>query len=357
MHFRGLDLNLLVALDALITEKSISRTGEKINLSQPATSGALARLRDFFKDDLLVPVGRKMVLTPLAEELGQPVRQLLMQAEAIINRSPHFSPETSQRTFRLVMPDYVATVLMSRALPEIQHRAPGIAVEVLVPSIHSDRLDRGEADLMIVPKQYLAKDHPSEPLFADEFVCVAWTGNQELRGRTISMRNYLRLGHVVVRFGEQQQVPAFEEKFMEHFQRVPPHRSGHHRLHAGSAASRGHYAYCNSPPPARATLREAVAAEDSETAYRDTASGRIDAVALDSRRRPRSPVAPPNFTRGLCRTPDQLRLFSGRLLEALIHGRHEHLGGPWAAVCAVTSVVVGGNLSRLHLLERRATRD
>ena len=63
MHrFRGLDLNLLVALDALITEKSISRTGEKIHLSQPGASGALARLRDFFKDDLLVPVGRKMVL-------------------------------------------------------------------------------------------------------------------------------------------------------------------------------------------------------------------------------------------------------------------------------------------------------
>jgi LysR family transcriptional regulator, nod-box dependent transcriptional activator len=220
MHFRGLDLNLLVALDALIAEKSISRSGEKIHLSQPGASGALARLRDFFKDDLLVPVGRKMVLTPLAEELAQPVRQLLVQAEAIIHRIPHFSPKTSQRSFRLVMSDYVATVLMSRALPEIQHQAPGISVEVLVPSNRSDRLDRGQADLMIMPKQYLSEDHPSEPLFADEFVCVAWAGNQELRGRTISMRNYLRLGHVVVRFGEEQQVPAFEEKFMEHFSKA-----------------------------------------------------------------------------------------------------------------------------------------
>ncbi len=88
MHFRGLDLNLLVALDALITERSISRTGEKIHLSQPATSGALARLREYFKDDLLVPVGRKMVLTPLAEELAEPVRQLLLQTDAIIHRNP-----------------------------------------------------------------------------------------------------------------------------------------------------------------------------------------------------------------------------------------------------------------------------
>ena len=217
MHFRGLDLNLLVALDALIAERSISRTGEKIHLSQPAASGALARLREFFKDDLLVPVGRKMVLTPLAEELAQPVRQLLAQAESIIHRSPNFCAETSQRIFRLVMSDYVATILMSRVLPEIQRRAPGITVEVLVPSNRSDRLERGEADLMIMPKQYLSENHPSEPLFSDDFVCVAWSGNRELGGRSMSMRNYLRLGHVVVRFGEQQQVPAFEEKFMEHF--------------------------------------------------------------------------------------------------------------------------------------------
>ncbi len=217
MHFRGLDLNLLVVLDALITERSISRTGERIYLSQPATSGALARLREFFKDDLLVPVGRKMVLTPLAEELAQPVRQILLQAEAVIHRRPGFAPESSHRTFRLVMSDYVATVLMSRALPEIERQAPGIAIEVLVPSNRSDRLERGEVDLMIMPRQYLSEAHPSEPLFEDEFVCIAWAGNPELRGRSLSMRNYLRLGHVVVRFGEQQEVPAFEEKFMEHF--------------------------------------------------------------------------------------------------------------------------------------------
>jgi DNA-binding transcriptional LysR family regulator len=140
-----------------------------------------------------------------------------MQAEGVIHRSPAFSAKTSRRTFRLVMSDYVATVLMSRALPMIQQKAPGICVEVMVPSDRIDLLDRGEADLMIMPKQYLSDQHPSEPLFEDDFVCVAWAGNQELRGRSISMRDYLRLGHVVARFGEQQQVPAFEEKFMEHF--------------------------------------------------------------------------------------------------------------------------------------------
>ncbi len=217
MHFRGLDLNLLVALDALITERSISRTGEKIHLSQPATSGALARLREYFKDDLLVPVGRKMVLTPLAEELAEPVRQLLLQIDAIIHRNPAFSPATSDRAFRLVMSDYVAATLMSHALPEIERQAPRIKVQVLVPGTRTDWVERGEADLMVMPRQYLSANHPSEPLFEDDFVCIAWTGNTAIRGRSISLRDYLRLGHVVVRFGEQQEVPAFEEKFMEHF--------------------------------------------------------------------------------------------------------------------------------------------
>lgn len=70
----------LVVLDALFAEKNVTHAGERIHLSQSATSGALSRFREYFKDDLLVPVGRKMVLTPLAEELAQPVRELLQQA-------------------------------------------------------------------------------------------------------------------------------------------------------------------------------------------------------------------------------------------------------------------------------------
>ncbi len=68
MHYKGLDLNLLVVLDTLLAERNITRTGERIHLSQSATSGALARLREFFDDPLLAPVGNKMVPTPLAED-------------------------------------------------------------------------------------------------------------------------------------------------------------------------------------------------------------------------------------------------------------------------------------------------
>ena len=139
MDFGGLDLNLLVALDALFAEKSVSRAGERLHLSQSATSGALARLREAFHDPLLVQVGRRMTLTPLAEGLVEPVRDFLMQAEAILNNSPAFDPLNSTRKFRLLMSDYAQTVVMTEALPRLQNLAPGVTIEI-VPIVgdHAD---------------------------------------------------------------------------------------------------------------------------------------------------------------------------------------------------------------------------
>jgi DNA-binding transcriptional LysR family regulator len=217
MDFGGLDLNLLVALDALFAEKNVSRAGERLHLSQSATSGALARLREAFHDPLLVQVGRTMTLTPLAEGLVEPVREFLLHAEAIVNNSPHFDPAHSTRRFRLLMSDYVETVVMTEALPRLQELAPGVTMEFM-PNIEggTQALERGEIDLTITPSRYLSPAHPSERLFEDEFTCLAWSGNTKV-GRQISLETYLSLGHVVVRFGKQHQLPSFDEWFVEHF--------------------------------------------------------------------------------------------------------------------------------------------
>ncbi len=217
MHFKGFDLNLLVVLDALFVEKNITRTGERIHLSQSATSGALARLREFFSDELLVQVGnKKMALTPLAEELAQPVREALLQAEQILHRVPVFNPKTSTRNFRLMMSDYVAIVLISNALPQIQDVAPGVTFELLSNAEHPvECLERGEVDLLIMPPQYISRLHPSEELFDDSYVCLVWSGNPEL-GDTISLDEYKRVGHVGVRLGHLQ-LPVFDEWFLERF--------------------------------------------------------------------------------------------------------------------------------------------
>lgn len=215
MDFIGLDLNLLVAMDALFAERSVSRAGERIHLSQSATSGALARLRAAFRDPLLVQVGRMMTLTPLAESLVEPVREFLLQAESILHSSPLFDPATSVRKFRLMMSDYVETVVMTAALPRIQELAPGVTFEIF-SNDGPLALERGDIDLFISPEKYLAAQHPSEHLFDDDYVCVVWAGNPAVTGH-LSLEQYLRLGHVLVKYGKQRQVPFFDEWFSEHF--------------------------------------------------------------------------------------------------------------------------------------------
>jgi LysR family nod box-dependent transcriptional activator len=216
MDFAGLDLNLLVAMDALFAEMSVSRAGERLHLSQSATSGALARLRDVFHDPLLVQVGRKLTLTPLAEGLVQPVRQFLLQAEAILHTNPEFDPATSNRKFRVMMSDYVETVVMTELLPRMEKLAPGVGVHLISNIEGLEELERGEIDLAITPTKYLSAEHPAEPLFDDEFTCVVWSGNKKV-SRTISRDAFLNLGHVVVRFGRHQQIPTFDELFIEQF--------------------------------------------------------------------------------------------------------------------------------------------
>ncbi|MBN9461616.1 MAG: LysR family transcriptional regulator [Burkholderiales bacterium] len=219
MHFNGLDLNLLVALDVLLTERNITLASRRLHLSQSAASGALARLRDYFGDELLTQVGRRMVLTPLGESLAAPVRDILLRVETTVQTRPQFDPASARHHFKLLMSDYVATVLMTRAIPRLQRAAPGVTLEMLP---YSDRqweaLERGEVDFLIMPTQYLQADHPAEPLFEDSYTCIAWSGNDRV-GESITLEQYLASGHVTVRFGPQR-LPAYDEWFFARYGHV-----------------------------------------------------------------------------------------------------------------------------------------
>jgi len=205
MRFNRLDLNLLVVLDALLGEQNITRAGEKVYLSQPATSGALARLREFFGDDLLVQVGRKMVLTPLGESLVKPVRSILLQVQATIERRPEFDPAQSDRKFIFVMSDYTATVLMPNVVRAASQVAPGVSFELLAPTdAPIEELDHGNADFILLPRNFLSTQHPSCPVFEEDFVCVCCRDNP-LVGEALSLEQYLAMGHVMVRFGTRRQ--------------------------------------------------------------------------------------------------------------------------------------------------------
>jgi len=201
MNLHLFDLNLLVALDALLHECNVTQAGNRLNLSQPAMSGALARLRSHFQDELLVSVGRRMVRTPLGDELVQPVREILLQVRGTLEARSGFDPATSTRHLTIAASDYVVAILLADALRRVRCEAPLMTFDLrpLGPRA-SEALDNAELDFLIAP----AGDyevHASEVLFEDTFTCVAWSGNSAV-GATISPDEYLNLGHVVVNVGQ-----------------------------------------------------------------------------------------------------------------------------------------------------------
>lgn len=212
MRFGRLDLNLLVALDALLTERSVSLAADRLCLSQSATSSALGRLRDYFGDELLVVKGRHMILTARAEELIEPVRAVLEQIRSTIAITPPFDPETTDRQVRIMASDYTTQVLLAVAFAQLERDAPRMRFEIQPMSISPiEAVERGAIDLLVTIDFAVSADHPSQFLFEDDYVVVGDANNSALKGE-MSRERYFELGHVTARFGRAQ-MPAFEEWF------------------------------------------------------------------------------------------------------------------------------------------------
>lgn len=217
MRFKKLDLNLLVVLNALLDERSISRAAEKLFLSQPATSNALARLRQFFNDDLLVSSGRQLILTPRGKELVEPVREVLMRIDSTIATQPVFEPATESRAFTLLVSDYSTSVLIPPLLETLYREAPRLRINLRDQiGRPGEALEQGEADFLVSPSQYLSKEHPSVALFEEDYVCVTWEGNTRIRNE-LSFDDYLSCGHVTATFANSNPLPTFEGWFIESF--------------------------------------------------------------------------------------------------------------------------------------------
>lgn len=213
MRFQRLDLNLLVALDAMLTERSVSIAADRLCLSQSATSSALGRLREYFGDDLLVLKGRQMVLTPRAEELIEPTRAVLEQIRSTIAVKPEFVPENSDRLIRIMASDYTTEVVLAPTLERLTTLAPGMRFEILhMGSSPVESLERGYIDLLVTVDFATSADHPSELIFQDDYVVVGDPANPAMQ-QPMTPETYLSLGHVTVRFG-QARIPAFDDWFM-----------------------------------------------------------------------------------------------------------------------------------------------
>ncbi|MDR3463079.1 MAG: LysR family transcriptional regulator [Beijerinckiaceae bacterium] len=192
MRFHGLDLNLLAALDALLRHQNVTRAAEELHISQSAMSNALARLRTHFEDELIAPRGRRMVPTPLAETLAQPLREILLQTTRFLKTRSAFEPRNSSRRFTVSCSDYAWAVLIPEVLKEIAALAPSIEIYYAGTSV---KFEKSDIDVLIVPERFALPAHPCERLFRDGYACIVWAGNRTVED-TLSREQLLSLGHV-----------------------------------------------------------------------------------------------------------------------------------------------------------------
>jgi len=203
MHLNRFDLNLLIALDALLHEKNVTRAAERVFVSQPAMSAALQKLREYFNDQLLVRVGRDMELTPRGLSLVEPVREALLRIQATLGTQPTFDPATVQRTFTLIFSAEAILRVMSAVFRRISREAPGIQCHIEHFSETTlSRLEYGDADLYLglnSLRLFGLRAFPETLRIIDlrpvRWVCVVSRDHPTVEDR-ISEAQYLALPHV-----------------------------------------------------------------------------------------------------------------------------------------------------------------
>ncbi|WP_026793238.1 LysR family transcriptional regulator [Pleomorphomonas oryzae] len=203
MNFNAFDLNLLRVFDALMAERSATRAGERVGLSQPAVSAALNRLRALLDDQLFVRRGNEMVPTPRADDLCGPVREALRAIEAALGPPRGFDPATARRTFTLLGADFFSMLLMPRLFARWSDVAPGLTWRFL-DSARGDvtRLLQDDAiDLALERPLETAEPIASAQLFVSPFALIARRGHPALSGVTpgdpVPLAIYCDLPHAI----------------------------------------------------------------------------------------------------------------------------------------------------------------
>ncbi|ABA73061.1 LysR family transcriptional regulator [Pseudomonas fluorescens] len=195
---RRIDLNLLVILDALLTEQHVTRAAERLHLSQPAVSHALARLRDLLDDPLLVRAGSGLVPTARALELAAPLTETLAQVQSLLAPNT-FDPTSARRTFRLAMSDYGAALILPGLIRTLRAEAPGIDLQISHASREGmvEGLLNGDIDLAAGVLPELPGELRSTPLFEERYVCLL--DRQSLpAGGVLDLPTYLSRPHVLL---------------------------------------------------------------------------------------------------------------------------------------------------------------
>jgi len=201
MDLHGIDLNLLVAFDALMDERNVTRAAARVGVSQPAMSAALSRLRKLFADPLFLRSPEGLLPTPRARDLADPLCSALRQIEGAVVKKPAFVPETATLTFNLGLSEYPAFVLLPALLQALQAQAPHVSLNV--QAFHDrddavDLLDAGTIDAAVgVPPTQADGRIMTREVLSDEFVTIVASQHPAAR-RGMDMKTWLSLSHVLV---------------------------------------------------------------------------------------------------------------------------------------------------------------
>jgi len=213
MRYNRLDLNLLVALDHLLHLRSVSGAAERMNMTQSAMSNALLRLRQYFDDELLVKVGRRLELTPRGEALKDAVRDVLVRVEWTIATKSQFDPARSDRKFNILVSDYTLATLVPKILARCHTGARHVRFNFLYQYDVPERLlERGDVDLLIIPSDFCAKGHPSKVILEEEFVGIVWKHGRFAKTK-LSRRDFIEASHVLMQLPSGAQ--SLESLFLQ----------------------------------------------------------------------------------------------------------------------------------------------
>ena len=195
---RTLDLNLLLAFDALVTERHVTRAAQRVGISQSAMSHALARLRAHLGDELFVRSPRGLIATPRAAALEGPIRDALQALDRALAPPGVFEPRTLARTFVVAATDYAEIVLLPPLLERLRAAAPHVILRLRpTPASPETELERGAVDVVLSPSRDLGPRLVAPRLFDERFVCVVREGHPSVK-RKLTLQRFLALDHLLI---------------------------------------------------------------------------------------------------------------------------------------------------------------
>lgn len=211
---RGVDLHMLVVLRTLLETHSTVATARKLNMSQPAVSRSLGRLRQLFDDKLTVKTAQGLLPTERALTLVQPLAEVLKALDVLLD-SPSFSPATTSRTFRIAMSHYGISVVLSKLLSALATDAPNAKVDILTFSEEAFRhLETGAIDLALLYAKRVPSKFHRQSLIEDEFVAAVRKGHplaKSIRGGKLPLKQYISQRHVQLEGGNKYQIDTYLE--------------------------------------------------------------------------------------------------------------------------------------------------